>query len=109
MNNQEIQSKIAEITAEIASITEFAEGSVSKSCNKHTRKDGTVVKDSPHYKFQSLGARGKRTYRNIPKDQVARVKQLVAYGKRYRRLETEFARLMSEASLDALKKTKEEN
>ena len=105
MKTKDTSKRIAEIVAEMASITEFAEGSISSSSNSYSLKDGTRRKAKPHWKFQSLGPRGKRKYRNIPAALVPKARKLVADGRRYRRLETEYARLVTEQSLDALKKT----
>ena len=105
MKTKDTSTRIAEVVAEMASITEFAEGSISSSSNSYTLKDGTRRKAKPHWKFQSLGARGKRKYRNIPAALVPRAKKLVSDGRRYRKLEAEYARLVTEQSLDALKKT----
>ena len=105
MKTKETHERIAEIVAEMASITEFAEGSMSSSSNSYRLKDGTRKKARPHWKFQSLGQRGKRKYKNIPAALVPKVKKLIADGRRYRKLETEYARIVTEQSLDALKKT----
>ena len=104
MKTKETHERISEIVAEMASITEFAEGSISSSSNSYTLKDGTRRKAKPHWKFQSLGARGERKYRNVPESLVPRVKRLIADGRRYRKLEKEYARLVTEESLAALKK-----
>ncbi len=105
MKTKETHERIAEIAAAMASITEFAEGSMSSSSNSYRLKDGTRRKAKPHWKFQSLGARGERKYRNVPESLVPRVKRLIANGRRYRNLEKEYARLVTEKSLAALKKT----
>lgn len=105
MKTTKRQDRIAEIVAELSSITEFAEGSVSSSSNTYTLKDGTRRKAKPHWKFQSLGQRGKRKYTNIPSSAVARVRKLVENGRKYRKLEAEYSRLVTEESLDSLKKT----
>ena len=105
MKTKETHERIAEIAAEMASITEFAEGSISSSSNSYTLKDGTRRKAKPHWKFQSLGARGERKYRNVPESLVPRVKKLIENGRRYRKLEAEYSRLVTEASLAALKIT----
>ena len=104
MKTKETHERISEIAAEMASITEFAEGSMSSSSNSYSLKDGTRRKAKPHWKFQSLGARGERKYRNVPESLVPRVKRLIANGRRYRKLEKEYARLVTEESLAALKK-----
>ena len=108
MKTKELHERIAEVVAEMASITEFAEGSISSSSNSYTVKDGTRKKAKPHWKFQSLGPRGKRKYKNIPAALLPRVKKLIKNGRRYRKLEAEYARLVTEESLDALKKTADE-
>ena len=108
MKTKETHERIAEVAAEMASITEFAEGSISSSSNSYTVKDGTRRKAKPHWKFQSLGPRGRRKYKNIPAALVPRVRKLVENGRRYRKLEAEYARLVTEESLDALKKTADE-
>ena len=108
MKTQKTPDRISEIVAEMHSITEFAEGSISSSSNSYTVKDGTRRKAKPHWKFQSLGPRGKRKYKNIPAALVPKVKTLIENGRRYRRLEQEYSRLMTEESLAALKKTADE-
>ncbi len=105
MKTKETHERIAEIIAKMASITEFAEGSISSSSNSYTVKDGTRRKAKPHWKFQSLGQRGKRKYKSIPAAVLPKVKKLIENGRRYRRLEAEYSRLVTEASLDSLKKT----
>ena len=105
MKAKETHKRIVEIVAEMSSITEFAEGSVSSSSNNYHLKDGTLRKAKPHWKFQSLGPRGRRKYKNIPAALVPKVKRLIADGRRYRKLEKEYSRLVTEQSLDALKKT----
>ncbi len=104
MKTKDASERIAEIVAEMASITEFAEGSISSSSNRYLLKDGTRRKAKPHWKFQSLGPRGRRRYKNIPAALVPKAKKLLADGRRYRKLEAEYARLVTEQSLDALKK-----
>lgn len=104
MNAKNTPDRIAQIVAEISAITEFAEGSISCSSNRYPVKGGGRRKSAPHWKFQSLGARGKRKYANVPAALVPRVKKLVEAGRRYRRLEAEYARLVTEESLCGLKK-----
>ena len=105
MKTRKTPDRISEIVAEMHSITVFAEGSISSSSNSYTVKDGTRRKAKPHWKFQSLGARGERKYKNVPESLVPRVRKLIANGRRYRKLEREYARLVTEESLAALKKT----
>ena len=105
MKTRKTPDRISEIVAEMHSITEFAEGSISSSSNSYTVKDGTRRKAKPHWKFQSLGARGERKYKNVPESLVPMVRKLIANGRRYRKLEKEYARLVTEESLSALKKT----
>ena len=95
MKAKKTSDRISEIVAEMHSITEFAEGSISSSSNSYPVKDGTRRKAKPHWKFQSLGPRGL----------VPRVRKLVENGRRYRKLEKEYSRLVTEESLAALKKT----
>ena len=97
--------RIGEIVAEMSAITEFALGSIISSSSYYTTKDGKRHKTKEQYKFQSLGARGERKYRNVPESLVPRVEKLIANGRRYRKLEKEYARLVTEESLNALKKT----
>ena len=102
---RDIEKRIREIQAEVAAIDEFAEGSVASSRKQYKLKDGTTRLASPQYRFKSKGARGKQVSKYIPPSAVARVKKLIENGRRYRRLEAEYARLITEASLSALKKT----
>ena len=75
MKTNKTPDRISEIVAEMHSITEFAEGSISSSSNSYPVKDGTRRKAKPHWKFQSLGPRGKRKYKNIPAALVPRVRK----------------------------------
>ena len=99
------EQRIREIVAEISAITEFAEGSIASSSKQYTLRDGTVRRASPQYRFKSRGARGKQISKYVPTSAVARVKRLVEDGRRYRRLEAEYARLVTAQSLEGLKKT----
>lgn len=105
--NPDIGSRIRQIAAEISAIAEFAEGSIKKTASTYVTKDGTRKRSKPQYKFQSRGKRGEQRYKHIPNDQLAHVKKLLENGRRYRKLETEYTRLVTEASLDSLKKTAE--
>lgn len=97
--NEKNPGRIAQITAEIASIGEFVEGALSRSANYYTTRDGIRRKSRPHWKFQTLGGRGKRRWVAVPEKAVARLRELVASGRRYRKLEREYARLVSGETL----------
>ena len=108
MKTTDNEKRIREIAAEMTSITEFAEGSITSSQNYYTLKDGTRKKAARHFKFTTRGARGKQKCMNIPQDAVARVRKLVENGRRYRRLEAEYSRLVTDASMSSvLKKSSE--
>lgn len=91
--------RIEQIRNEIDAIQEFAEGTLLCSSSRYRLKDGTWKQAKPHWKFQTLGPRGKRRYIHVPDACVERVKELAENGKRYRALEAEYARLVTEASL----------
>ena len=55
--------------------------------------------------FQTRGKRGEQRCKHIANDRLARVKKLIENGRRYRKLEAEYSRLVTEVSLAALKKT----
>ena len=101
---KDTETRIREIQAEVAAIDEFAEGSIASSRKPYRLKDGTVRLASPQYRFKSKGARGKQVSKYMPPSAVARVKKLIENGRRYRKLEAEYSRLVTEASLAALKK-----
>ena len=69
------EERIREIAAEMAAITEFAEGSIACSSKQYTLKDGSVRRASPQYRFQTRGARGKQVCKYVPPFAVARVKK----------------------------------
>lgn len=98
------EDRIREIAAEIASITEFAEGSIASSRKRYRVKGGAERRASPQYRFKSRGARGKQVSKYVPAELAPRVKKLVEDGRRYRRLEAEYSRLVTAASLESLKK-----
>lgn len=96
--------RIGEIVAEMSSITEFALGSLVSGSNYYTTKSGERRKAKPRHVFQSRGPRGKQRHRHVPEDLVPKVRKLVENGRRYERLAAEYERLVTDASLDALKK-----
>ena len=101
----DIESRIRAVAAEAASITEFAEGSVKKAYSTYPVKGGGRRKSkTPQYKFQTRGGRGRQKVVHIPAGQVARVRELLENGRRYRKLEAEYSRLVTEAALAGLKK-----
>ena len=102
---KDIEKRIREIVAEISAITEFAEGSIASSRKQYALKDGTVRRASPQFRFQTKGGRGRQVCKYVPPAAVAGVKKLIENGKRYRKFEAEYARLVTEASLGRLKKT----
>ena len=102
-----VEKRIREIAAEISSITEFAEGSITSSRKQYALKDGTVRRASPQFRFQTKGGRGKQVCKYVPPCAVARVKELIENGRRYRRLEAEYSRLITAQSLSSLKKSAE--
>ena len=104
MKAKDNTTRIGEIIAEMSSITEFAQGSIISSSSYYTTKDGKRHKAKPQFKFQSRGARGKQKLKHIPAALVPRVKKLIADGRRLEALEAEYARLVTEESLAALKK-----
>ena len=105
MKTKDTASRIGEIVAEMSSITEFAQGSVVSSASYYTTKDGRRHKTRPQFKFQSRGGRGRQKLTHIPAALVPKVKRLVENGRRLERLEAEYSRLVTEQSLEALKKT----
>lgn len=98
-------SRIREIVAEMSSITEFAQGSIISSSSYYTTRDGVRHRTKPQFKFQSRGRRGEQRLVHIPAKLVPRARKLIADGKRLEALESEYARLVTEESLAALKKT----
>lgn len=109
MKTTDSTKRISEIVAEIAAISDFAVGSIISSSSYYTTRDGKRKKTKPQYKFQTRGGRGKQKLRHIPAALVPKVKKLIENGRRVERLEAEYARLVTEASLDALKKTAEDS
>lgn len=100
----EVEARIRGIAAEIASIDEFALGSVKESRGTYRTKGGVRRRTTPSHTFQSRGARGAQVCRHIPAAMVARVRRLVENGRRYERLSGEYGRLMTELALLGLKK-----
>ena len=96
-------SRIREIVAEMSSITEFALGSTISSSGSYRTKDGVRHKTKPQFKFQSRGRRGEQKLVHIPAGLVPRVRKLIANGRKLESLEREYARLVTEESLAALK------
>ena len=109
MKTKTNEIRISEIIAEMSAITEFAQGSIISSSSYYTTKDGKRHKTKPQFKFQTRGGRGKQKLKHIPTELVPKVKKLIENGRKLERLEAEYARLMTEESLAALKKTKDED
>ena len=98
-------SRIREIVAEMSSITEFALGSTISSSSSYGTKDGVRHRTKPQFKFQGRGRRGEQKLVHIPAGLVPRVRKPVANGRKLESPEREYARLVTEESLAALKKT----
>ena len=105
MKTKNTDARIGEIVAEISSIAEFAVGSIISSPGYYTTKDGKRHKTKPQYKFQSRGRRGEQKLKHIPAALLPKVRRLIANGKKLEALEAEYAHLVTEQSLAALKKT----
>ena len=96
----DVEARIRAVATEMSAITEFAEGSIKKAYSTYASK-------TPQYKFQTRGGRGQQKVRHIPDGQLARVRELLESGKRYRKLEAEYSRLVTEAAISGLKKTQD--
>ena len=70
----------------------------------YTTKDGKRHKTRPQYKFQSRGGRGRQKLRHIPAALVPQVRRLIENGRRLEKLEAEYKALMTEESIERLKK-----
>lgn len=105
MKAKNSSSRIGEIVAEVSSITEFAEGSIVSSSSYYTTKDGKRHKTRPQFKFQSRGGRGRQKLRHIPAALVPQVRRLIENGRRLEKLGAEYKALMTEESIERLKKT----
>ena len=105
MKKKNREEKIAAIVAEMTAITEFALGSVKPNRKKHTAKDGSVRETKTQYLFQSRGGRGMQQCKHIPSALVPKIRELVEAGRKFEKLEKEYKRLVTEASLEGLKKT----
>ena len=104
----DMAARIRAVAAEMSAITEFAEGSVKKAYSTYAVKGGGRRRSkTPQYKFQTRGGRGQQKVRHIPDGQLSRVRELLENGKRYRRLEAEYSRLVTEAAISGLKKTQD--
>ena len=80
--------------------TSFASGR-----KQYTLKDETVRRASPQFRFQTKGGRGRQVCKYVPPCAVARAKELIENGRRYRMLEAEYSRLVTAQSLSSLKKS----
>jgi hypothetical protein len=109
MKTKSNDTRIREILAEMSSITEFAVGSIISSSSYYTTKDGKRHTTKKQYKFQSRGGRGKQKLKHIPEALLPKVRKLIDNGRRLEKLEAEYAHLMTEESLAALKKTEDKN
>ena len=107
MKDKTAKSRIDELIAEMCAITEFANGSIISSSSYYTTKDGVRHKTKPQFKFQTRGARGKQKLMHIPGKLLPKVRSLIANGRRLEALQAEYSRLMTETSLDTLKKKRQ--
>lgn len=104
-NATDAEARIRAVAAEMSAITEFAEGSIKKAYSTYAVKGGGRRRSkTPQYKFQTRGGRGQQKVRHIPDGQLSRVRELLENGKRYRELEAEYSRLVTEAAISGLKK-----
>lgn len=93
------EARIGVIKTQMERISAMLDGSLMVKHNRVKRKDGSVQVSPEHYTFQYRGADGRRKWKRIPRKAKATVEHLVRAGKRYRKLEQEYAALLTELSL----------
>ena len=98
----DLDKKINEAFAQLATVDDFLLGSVRRTQAKYIKKGGTVS----HHKSQPIftytdAETGKQTRIRIREDCFDRVKQMIENGKKYRKAERVLCALMLRRSLSA--------
>ena len=108
MNAKDIDRRMEEILVEMRGMGDLLFGSVTTNRNRKERKRKEGVYVSPaHYTFNCTGANGEKVSKRIRPEEVERVRELVAAGRRWKELAREYQRLANQLTWEggAQKKT----
>lgn len=93
------ESRIRELKAKAGKLGPMLDGCLQTKRNRVANKDGAEHISPEHYQFQYRGPDGKQRWKSIPRKHCAEVRRMIARGREYRRIEKEYASLVTEATL----------
>ncbi len=108
MDANGIEHRMGEILREMGGMGDMLFGSVTTNRNRRERKrKGGMYVSPAHYTFNYRGENGRKLCKRIRPEDVRRVRELIASGRRWKALEKEYERLANrlEWECGARKKT----
>ena len=97
MDAKGIGHRMEEILMEMRGMGDMLFGSVTTNRNRRERKRKEGVYVSPaHYTFNYRGENGRKLCKRIHPEDVRRVRNLIAAGRRWKELEKEYERLANQ-------------
>ena len=99
-----IEKRISELRARAEGFGAMLDGTLQAKRNKVANKDGSTHTSPEHYQFQYRGADGRLRWKSVPGQHCGKGRRLIAKGREYRRVEREYAALVSEDTLAGLGK-----
>jgi len=98
------ETRISELRTKAAGLGAMLDGCLQVKRNRVVNKDGSAHTSPEHYQFQYRGADGRLRWKSVPGQHCGKGRRLIAKGREYRRVEREYAALVSEDTLAGLGK-----
>lgn len=93
------ERQIRELREKEGRLGPMLDGCLQTKRNRVANQDGDEHISPEHYQFQYRGPDGKQRWKSIPSKHCAEVRRMIARGREYRRIEREYAALVTEATL----------
>jgi len=98
------EARIRELRDKAAGFGAMLDGCLQTKRNRVANKDGGTHTSPEHYQFQYRGPDGKTRWKSVPGQHCGEIRRLIKKGREYRRIEREYAALVSEATLSGIGK-----
>jgi hypothetical protein len=93
------ETRIRELRSKAAGFGAMLDGCLQTKRNRVANKGGGTHTSPEHYQFQYRGPDGKTHWKSVPSQHCGEIRRLIKKGREYRRIEREYAALVSEATL----------
>jgi len=93
------ERRIRDLREKVGSVGPMLDGCLQVKRNRVANKDGTEHMSPEHYQIQYRGPDGKQRWKSIPRKHCAEIRRMIARGHEYKRIEREYAALVTESTL----------